>query len=216
MARPKKQTGPLFDPVVLNVFEGTEDDPLFKESLSLQYVQAAADKLPYLMERFGISDPEDYFGLALALAMTHEPGFQLKTRPFTLAHGDYGAVVEAAPSTDGRPKKWSDERLLTLAADVEAKKRNGMMVREALKALARDQKGEWVRPQKHSGTLDQWVENLESRYQDAKKFIKRDELDRSKHQILVQRLMDLSQRPRKKKIKFRKVNLFLGRKFTPS
>jgi hypothetical protein len=129
--------------------------------------QAAIEKLPLLMERYGIADKDDYFSLALALARDFVPGFQVKETTLKLKHGNWGAVIRATKTT-----KWPPGRLLRfLHAVEEAKQRHGFSTdREAIRLIM--QKGEWRRPIDRDE--QKWLETLESRLHDAKR-IKREE-----------------------------------------
>jgi hypothetical protein len=131
--------------------------------------QELIEKLPLLMEHYGIADKDDYFSLALALAMDYVPGFRVVRTALKLKHGNWGAVIHVR-----RPTKWPPERLLGLLNAVEeAKQRYGFSKdREALAVVMR--KREWQPPANHRGDLKQWLETLESRLQDAKR-IKRQE-----------------------------------------
>ena len=168
MARPKKNKGPLFEPIILNSNFDLENDQNHLEKLIEQYFRKAIDKIPLLMTHYEIDNSEDYFRLALALMMEHEPGFQFELIQFKMAQGDYGAVVPIKTIKDGRPRKWTNERLLKLANDVEIKIKSGLKAREAIERLVYESKSEWYRPKDHKGTLEQWIETLESRYQDGK------------------------------------------------
>ena len=124
--------------------------------------QVAIEKLPLLMEHYKIPNKDDYFSLALALARDWVPGFQVKTVPVKLTHGNWGAVIR-----DTKPTKWPPERRLKLLnAVAETKQKHALSTdREALKILM--QKGEWSRP--YNRDEQKWLETLESRLQDAKR-----------------------------------------------
>ena len=129
--------------------------------------QEIVEKLPFLMEHYKIPNKDDYFSLALALAMDFVPGFQVKQTALKLKHGHWGAVIR-----DTKPTIWSPERLLRfLNAVEEAKQRQGRSTdREAIRFVM--QKGEWRRPLDRDE--QKWLETLESRLQDARR-IKREE-----------------------------------------
>jgi hypothetical protein len=131
--------------------------------------QEIIEKLPLLMEHYGIADKDDYFSLALALAKDHVRGFQVVRAALKLKHGNWGAVINVR-----RPTEWPPERLLGLLNAVEeAKQKYGFSTdREALEVVMR--KKEWQPPKNHRGDRKQWLETLESRLQDAKR-IKREE-----------------------------------------
>jgi hypothetical protein len=135
--------------------------------------QEMIEKLPLLMEHYEITDKDDYFSLALALAMDHVKGFQVVQAKLKLKHGNWGAVIQ-----DTKPTIWPRDRLLGLLNDVEEEKQKpGCSTdREALQILMR--KPEWSPPASHRGDMTQWLETLESRLQDAKR-IRREERDGS-------------------------------------
>jgi hypothetical protein len=128
--------------------------------------QGAIEKLPLLMEHYNIADKDDYFSLALALAIDHVPGFQVVSAKLKLKHGYWGAVIR-----DTKPTAWPPERLLRLLSAVKETKQGRELSsdREALKSLMR--KGEWRRPLGRDE--HKWLETLESRLYDAKR-LKRD------------------------------------------
>jgi hypothetical protein len=131
--------------------------------------QEMIEKLPLLMEHYKIADKDDYFSLALALAMDHVKGFRVVRAALKLKHGNWGAVINVR-----RPTAWPRERLLRLLNAVEAAKQRYELStdREALAVVRRER--EWQPPANHRGDLKQWLETLESRLQDAKR-IRREE-----------------------------------------
>ena len=189
MARPRKQTGPIHDPVVVNTFEGTADRPAFLIEIVETYLAGASRKLSLVMDRYGITDKSDYFTLALFLAIDHEPGFEMKEHEFRKAHGDYGAIVPADTSKDGRAVHWTPERLLKLVSDVEAQTATGITNREAFSRLAR-QDATWKAPKTHRGTNAQWAETLEARYHDGRKLKQKIATDEEQVRHLLSRLLD--------------------------
>jgi hypothetical protein len=131
--------------------------------------QEMIEKLPLLMKHYKIADKDDYFSLALALAMAHVKGFRVVRAALKLKHGNWGAVINVR-----RPTAWPRERLLRLLNAVEAAKQRYELStdREALAVVMR--KREWQPRANHRGDLKQWLETLESRLQGAKR-IKREE-----------------------------------------
>jgi hypothetical protein len=79
--------------------------------------QEMIEKLPLLMEHYKIADKDDYFSLALALAMDHVKGFRVVRAALKLKQGHWGAVINVR-----RPTAWPRERLLRLLNAVEAAK----------------------------------------------------------------------------------------------
>ena len=117
-------------------------------------------------------------GLALALAIEHEPGFKVDRQIAAMPSRFEGPVrIKDGKHIDKphrRPVKWSVERLLQLLEAVEAEKKKSRLTKDldALKRLARG-KG-WEPPAFHRsnsprGKFDAWVRTLQSRLHDAKK-----------------------------------------------
>lgn len=144
------------------------------EELSEEWIvqQKAIETLPLLMEHYGIADKNDYFSLAIALTMEHV--IEVKPTALRLKHGTWGAVIR---NGIGRPTDWTRERLLEWlnAVEDETQRSKCSTDREAIGSLMRKKK-EWQPPANHRGSLEQWLETLESRLQDAKR-IKREERD---------------------------------------
>jgi hypothetical protein len=127
------------------------------------------EKLNLLMKHYSIADPNDWFSLALALAVDHVPGFQVwNTLGFEQIDQGIRLVVHVGRKKTGRPMKWPVQRLDDLLNDVEkTKKQCGVKRdREALDRIARLRK--WAPPANHRGERSQWIETLESRLQEAK------------------------------------------------
>jgi hypothetical protein len=132
----------------------------------LAITKERVNKLRLLAEHYGIAD-DDFFGLAMALASEHVPGFSVDLTPLEMEYGDHGGVMYA--STGGRPLEWTTERLDALFNSVEkVKNERGLSKdREALAILAA--RGKWAPPANHRGSRAAWIETLESRLQQAKK-----------------------------------------------
>jgi hypothetical protein len=150
---------------------------------------ARREKLKLLCRRYSLAE-DDYEGLALALAIDHEPGFQAVNRQIAelpladdnldsddediqfsgLVRIKDGKLVE---TRSGRPVVWPPERLLRLLEAVEAeKKKFHCTALDAIKRLAKTK--EWAPPPEHRsnsarGEYDAWVQTLQSRLHDAKK-----------------------------------------------
>jgi hypothetical protein len=121
------------------------------------------EKLPHLMQHYKIADKNDYFSLALALAMDHVEGFQVKRAALKLKHGNWGAVMR---ESIGRPTIWPPERLLKLLKAVEdIKNKNSISDHEALSRLAL--RGEWLRPANQH--QEQWLKTLKNRLAEARR-----------------------------------------------
>jgi hypothetical protein len=134
------------------------------------YLQAAiesefAEKLNLLMDHYEITDKDDFFSLALALAIDHVPGFRVvPDTPLKLEHGNWGAVILA---NRGRRRAWTPERLNALIEAVEhtKKKLSISKDREALEILA--QRGEWARPVNRSP--QEWRKTLQNQLARARR-----------------------------------------------
>jgi hypothetical protein len=159
------------------------------ESMIFQeYIDECRKKLPHLFEHYKIDDKMDFECLALHLAIDFVPGFKLVEIKTKLQHGDYGAVVPVESSAIGRPKEWTNERLLNLFDDVEAKKlkEDEKTDRHAVGILAHSKK--WSRPSTRI-SLKAWIETLESRLHDAKPIAKKRAIAQKK----ATELIDLAQ-----------------------
>ena len=152
-------------------------------------------KAKLLCRRYSLAEG-DYKGLALALAIEHEPGFraidpQLVELP--LAEDDcervaadedeqsgFSVQVKNGKLIDklidkppGRPLRWTPKRLLDLLKAVRAEKEKSDLTEdlEALRRLARQK--QWKPPAKHRsnstrGDHDAWINTLQSRLGGAK------------------------------------------------
>jgi hypothetical protein len=160
-------------------YKGELRKPIYRGSIPIERTdeeppewieQEIIEKLPVLMEHYGIADKDDYRSLALALAKEHVRGFRVVRAALKLDHGTWGAVIGKR-----RPKKWPRERFLRLLNAVdEAKRRHGFSTdREAIRFIIMH-KGEWSRP--NNRDEEKWLETMESRLQDAKR-IEREERD---------------------------------------
>jgi hypothetical protein len=115
------------------------------------------EKIVLLLEHFQIAG-NDLEALVLALACRHVPGFK----------------VVPEKRRGGRPRKWDGPRLVKLREAVEdAKKLHRCTDRKALKLLASQKAAtkEWSIPTDHRGSEMQWIETLESRLNEARKYV---------------------------------------------
>jgi len=156
----------------------TEMNGLYQPAIEKEQLE----KLDLLMAHYGIADRNDFFSLALALAIDHMPGFQVDPTPLRLEGDEDGPWLVVQGNKRGRRLEWPSERLDSLLRAVEdAKRRHGFSEdREALADIARKNK-EWSRPANHQGSFEQWLETLESRLQDAKR--RKREIESLKTQI---------------------------------
>jgi hypothetical protein len=129
--------------------------------------ESRVEKLPLLMEHYGIADKTDYFSLALKLAIDHVPGFRIggSSDHLKLEHGEYGKVLG---NKRGRQREWTRERLDRLLDAVEEikKRYRYRSDREGLQVLAG--RKEWSRPANHRGGFKAWVKTLANRLQEAR------------------------------------------------
>jgi hypothetical protein len=127
------------------------------------------EKLRFLMAHYSIADKDDWYHLAVALATDHVPGFQVEWPIVEVPPDFQGPVLERKRA--GRPTEWDFDRLEQLLVAVEQEKaRQGLSTdREALSQLAMRRR-EWARPATHRGDRQSWIETLETRLQEAKKY----------------------------------------------
>jgi hypothetical protein len=146
------------------------------ESLHERAVTDARNhKLNLLLRHYSLAD-NDWHGLALALAIEHEPGFQVDRQTAALPPDFAGAVRikggKIIVERIGRPRQWSVERLGELCDAVDAEKKTYGLKKdiEALRHLARRKK--WAPPSDQSrssrGTFDAWVTTLQKRLVEAR------------------------------------------------
>jgi hypothetical protein len=153
------------------------ENALMEELHEKEVVAARREKLKLLLRRYSLAE-HDFEGLALALAIEHEPGFKVDRQIAEAPSGFVGAVrIKDGKHIDKprrRPVQWPVERLLQLLEAVEAETKKSRLTTDldALKGLARH-KG-WEPPALHRsnsprGKFDAWVHTLQSRLHDAKK-----------------------------------------------
>ena len=113
------------------------------------------EKIRLLLQHYGIAD-HDMQALALALASSHVPGFQ---------------VILGGGQKRGRKTLWDGPKRTALYRDVEAAKTPQRRTdRQALKFLVKNDPERWGPPKGHRHNERQWIETLESRLQDAKAY----------------------------------------------
>jgi Homeodomain-like domain len=140
---------------------------------------ARREKLKLLCRYYSLAE-DDYVGLALELAIKHEPGFQAIDRQLVelpVADDDRKGLGFRGPvlvkngklidTPSGRPVEWSLERLLQLIEAVEEAKKKFSLTTDldALKHLAG--KPEWAATLNSKG-YDAWVSTLQKRLPEAK------------------------------------------------
>ena len=126
--------------------------------------QKISQKMGLLMKHYGISDPNDMSALALALAFAHVPGFK---------------IVPETKTKKGRKRIWDGPRLLELFETVEMlKSKHNFTEKIALKFMVNNEQyaAVWGPPPTHKGSKEQWIETLQSRLKDAKRYVRRREM----------------------------------------
>jgi hypothetical protein len=155
----------------------SRENALMEELHEKEVVAARREKLKLLLRRYSLAE-DDFEGLALALAIEHEPGFKVDRQIAEAPFGFEGAVrIKDGKHIDKprrRPVQWPVERLRQLLEAVEAEEKKSRLTKDldALKRLAR-QKG-WEPPAFHRSNsprvrFDAWVRTLQIRLHDAKK-----------------------------------------------
>ena len=123
-------------------------------------------KLRLLFGHYGIADKKDMAALAWALAGEHVPGFKVQSAQMNLKRG-------------GRKLKWNPSVLNELYWTVLSIKEEHRLRydRQALQLMMNNKyyAAIWGVPSGHKGSKQQWMETLEARLQDAKRFQKRQE-----------------------------------------
>jgi hypothetical protein len=149
------------------------ENALMEEVHEKAVAAARREKLKLLLQRYSLAE-DDYEGLALALAIEHEPEFQAVDRQIAQLPIGFSGLVRVkdgklTDKTSGRPLEWSGERLLQLLEAVQWEKKKSDLT-EDLDALGRLAiKKAWARPPNHRGEYDAWVSTLQKRLHDAKK-----------------------------------------------
>ena len=153
------------------------ENALMEELHEKEVVAARREKLKLLLRRYSLAE-DDFEGLALALAIEHEPGFQVDRQIAQAPFGFEGAVrIRDGKHIDKprrHPVQWPVERLSELLEAVEAEKKKSGLTKDldALKRLASQR--QWRPPANHRskssrGESAAWVRTLQSRLHDAKK-----------------------------------------------
>jgi len=168
----KRYTGELATPIVCPApptFWGPVTDERVKEfrrnyechqqEVEQSVAQQLSRKLSLLMKHFKIADENDTMALVWALAREHVRGFQV--------------VPEAGPKRR-RKKEWHGEKLQMLYDAVQsARKQHNYNDRQALAFISSNSLSAktWGPRANYKGSKKQWVETLESRLQDAKRYV---------------------------------------------
>ena len=145
------------------------------EHLHNEAIFAAWDaKLKLLLRHYSLAD-DDWYGLALVLAVEHEAGFQIDRQIAPLPPGFWGAVeikdgkiVDDNVRKPNRPLVWSFRRLLELLDDVQTEKKKSGCSKDldALRCLARKK---WAPPLNYRGGIATWIRTLQKRLSEAKR-----------------------------------------------
>ena len=121
--------------------------------------QTLLHKISLLMKHHNVADEDDAWALAFALAHEHVPGFK---------------IVPENKTKRGRKKEWHGGKLDALYNAVQAvKNKHNLNDRQALTFMSKNSEwaSTWGRPPSHKGSQKQWIETLESRLQDAKRYV---------------------------------------------
>jgi hypothetical protein len=185
------------------------ENALMEELHEKAVAAARREKLKLLSRRYSLAE-DDYEGLALALAVEHEPGFQVVDRQIVrLPFGFSGSGGFSGPVRlkDGklvdapkrRPLQWTVERLLRLLEAVQVEKEKSGLTKdlEVLQRLAGQ--NEWTSANDRSnsprGAFAARVRTLQSRLHDAKKFKRRwDELNAELNAIVEEANAEVARR----------------------
>jgi hypothetical protein len=118
-------------------------------------------KLALLFDHYGIADKKDMAALVSALLAEHVPGFKVQF-PETKAKR-------------GAKRKWYPDRFEELYRTVQSiKQQYNFTDRQALIFMVNNQQhaATWGVPTGRRGSKQQWIETLEARLQEAKRFQK--------------------------------------------
>ena len=121
--------------------------------------QTLLHKMSLLMKHHNIADEDDAWALAWALAYEHVPSFK---------------IVPEKRTKRGRRKEWHGGKLSALHEAVQTvKNKHNFNDRQALKFISKNSEwvGTWGPPANYTGSQKQWIETLESRLQDAKRYV---------------------------------------------
>jgi hypothetical protein len=170
-AKRRQYSGKLATPIIWDVsptFEGLVSDERVKEfwkrhnrhqrKVKQRVNKQISEKLSLLMEFYGIANKNDMGALALALATEHVPGFK---------------VLPQGGKKRGRKKMWDGPNLQALLqAVLTVKEKHRFTDRQALHFISENDEYAviWGPPVSYRGSKRQWVETLESRLQDAKRY----------------------------------------------
>ena len=171
-AKRRRYAGELATPIVWPApptFEGAVTEERVQEyrrkcenhqrEVGQRVEQKLLEKISLLMKHYGITDENDTTALAWELAFNHVPGFK---------------TVPEVHTKKGRKKEWHGGKLRELYDIVQSvKEQHKFNDRQALKFVSNNpQYAEfWGPPKRYQGSKQQWVETLESRLQDAKRYV---------------------------------------------
>jgi hypothetical protein len=142
--------------------------------------QKLLQKITLLMEYYGIRDQNDMPSLALALASAHVPGFKVIPERVPMPKlnvvqpTDGIMLVPETQTKKGRKRQWDGPRLTGLFEIVSlVKSRHNLSDKQALKFIVNNPQHAsiWGPAPGHKGSKQQWIETLESRLQDAKRYV---------------------------------------------
>jgi hypothetical protein len=170
--RPRRYSGKLATPIICPsppTFSGAVTDERVKKfrndydahrrKVQQNVARQLAKKMALLMKQYEIADKRDLKELAWALAFEHVPGFK---------------IVPDTGIMRGRRKEWHGRKLKALYDDVQSVKRqHNYNDRQALKFMSQNPQfaKTWGPPSSRKGFHKEWVETLESRLHDAKRYV---------------------------------------------
>jgi hypothetical protein len=170
-AKRRRYTGELATPIVWRdppTFEGAVTPARVKEfwrnyerhqrEAEQRIAEKLLQKMTLLMKHYRIVD-ENLAVLAWALASQHVPGFK---------------ILPETKIKKGRKRKWDGPRLENLLHTVHSvKEQHRFTDRQALAFIVNNHQhaATWGLPSNHKGSKQAWIETLESRLQDAKRYV---------------------------------------------
>jgi hypothetical protein len=172
-AKRRRYAGELATPIIWPApptFEGAVTDERVQNfwrdyenhqrDVEQRVTQKILQKMSLLIKHFEIADEDDAAALALALATEHVPGFK---------------IVQEGKPKKGRKKYWDGEKLMALHSAVQqVRHHHNFNDRLALKFISNNSQWSknWGPPPGYKGSKKQWIETLESRLQDAKRYVR--------------------------------------------
>jgi hypothetical protein len=133
-----------------------QESAQYRKEASAAVERQIEGKIKALLKHHKIGG-RDMEALARALAKTHVPGFKV--------------LVDSGGQKRGRKTLWDGPKLTALYRDVEEVKTPQRRTdRQALTFLVKNDPDRWGPPKGYRHRERQWIETLESRLQDAKRY----------------------------------------------